>query len=126
MNYHLHTRTSQTVIEYTYYCRVCQNEMTDLYINSYACQADCVGDHNNLIHISDDNDVSYEEVSIYEPDDHGYLVAVEFVDKTTTLANIQKYGNSTNEVIRDIIFTFDDPFDRDAFIDRFNKLMVLI
>lgn len=126
MNYHLRTRTSQTVIEYTYYCRVCQNEMTDLHINSYACQADCGDDHNNLIHMDDHNNVSYEEITIYEPNKHGYLVAVEFVDKTTTLANVQKYDSNINEVIRDIIFPFDDPFDRDAFIDRFNKLMVLV
>jgi hypothetical protein len=126
MNYHIRTRTSQTVVEYTYYCRVCKNEMSEMQVGAYACSADYGDDHNSIVFVSDCNNIASEEITIYEPDGRGYLVLVNFVEENTTLAYIQKYVSNDDKVVRDIIFPFDDPFDRGAFIDRFNKLMVLV
>lgn len=102
-------------------CKVCFNEIKPLSHTLYVCHNI---DHNYSISFYDNGYLYAEEISIFNiNDDTGYLVNVDYEIKKTMLVRL-KYKQYSDKVFIDMIFPLDN-FDRNTFIDRFEKLMVL-
>jgi hypothetical protein len=112
----------------TYTCKVCNKELSALSKNLMSCAGNDIfilpADHNYSIIIKDNGALFSEEVMVYNVvNDIGYVVDVNYDDENTFFA-MTKENRFIHTTKQNTIYSLDN-FDKDTFIKRFDKLMVL-
>ena len=110
-------------------CKVCNRELQSLSKNVKSCGGNDIfilpADHNYSIIINDDGTLFSEEIMVYNIENNiGYVVDVNYNDETTFLA-MTTDNHFIHTIKQNTIYSLDN-FDKEIFINRFDKLMVLL
>jgi len=112
-----------------YTCKVCNKELLLLSTNIMSCYGNDIfilpADHNYSIIINNDGTLFSEEIMVYNiKNDIGYLVDVNYELGNTVLATIRD-NRFLHTIKQNTIYSLNN-FDKETFINRFDKLMLLI
>lgn len=103
-------------------CRVCGNKLLRVIRGQFLCKVG--SDHKHYLFLDANGKLESEEITVYEINNNiGYYIAVNYECNQTWFATIESHG-FRNSHRTNSVFSLDD-FDRQKFIDRFKKLLIL-
>lgn len=109
-------------------CKVCNKKLITISKDIFACidysdEEIETNDHNHSLSFFNSRLIGQELIVYNRSENTGYLVDVDYDCKNTLFATI-KDNKYHQKIKKNMIFSFDN-FDRNTFIERFEKLMVL-